>query len=266
LSGADQAPAESGSECGDSEYRPSPTRFSSEQGGGEPQCDAANGGSGDPVRCVATTHELVGIDPVRIDFQTRDLEPTGRAAFEYAPRYEPLGQSAVGDTVPAHATAQAGCYDDTRRNVGPHERIAAESPAEYLPRFRGVRVEDPCGCSEPPIGPRACSASDPAASSRVCYADPQRAIDPVQADRDAHTPDHHARAASDQRGAPDDVQARYAIGSGEAPDCERPAEAPAETWRTWRLTRPSGFRTRSRTEPVCFLRDHRFGLRPPLTR
>lgn len=74
------------------------------------------------------------------------------------------------------------------------------------------------------------------------------------------------RAASDQRGAPDDVQARYAIGSGEAPDCERPAEAPAETWRTWRLTRPSGFRTRSRTEPVCFLRDHRFGLRPPLTR
>ena len=68
LSGADQAPAESGSECGDSECRPSPTRFSSEQGGGEPQCDAANGGSGDPVRCVATTHELVGIDPTRSDF------------------------------------------------------------------------------------------------------------------------------------------------------------------------------------------------------
>ena len=91
-------------------------------------------------------------------------------------------------------------------------------------------------------------------------------LDPVQADRDARTPDHHACAASDQRGAPDDVQARYAIDSGEAPDCERPAEAPAETWRTWRLTRPSGFRTRSRTESVCFLRDHRFGLRPPLTR
>ncbi len=68
FSGADQAPAESGSECGDSECRPSPTRFSSEQGGGEPQCDAANGGSGDPVRCVATTHELVGIDPTRSDF------------------------------------------------------------------------------------------------------------------------------------------------------------------------------------------------------
>ncbi len=66
-----------------------------------------------------------------------------------------------------------------------------------------------------------------------------------------------------QRG--DRVRVYYRT-SVDAPDCERPAEAPAETWRTWRLTRPSGFRTRSRTEPVCFPRDHRFGLRPPLTR
>jgi hypothetical protein len=87
-----------------------------------------------------------GSDPAVVDVKARGLEPSAGAVLECASQRGPLNDLALGDTIPAHLTAQAVFIDGPGHDAGPHEHIAAEPPNEYVPRSgSSVRLANPGG-------------------------------------------------------------------------------------------------------------------------